>query len=74
LCYLHDKTSEENIEVVYNLPQMICAPMKQGEVVGSISIMQGADIVDRVDVVLLGDVEKQGFSDILEKIANKWNF
>ncbi|MBQ4557971.1 MAG: D-alanyl-D-alanine carboxypeptidase [Clostridia bacterium] len=74
LCYLHDKTSEEDIEVVYNLPQMISAPMKKGEVVGSIAIMQGADIVDRVDVILLEDIEKQDFSDILEKIANKWNF
>ena len=72
LTYLCDKAVAKDIELIYNIPNVIEAGIKSGSVVGEIVAYLDNEMVARVEVVTIEDIEKQGFGDIMKKIAKNF--
>ncbi len=72
IVYLHDKTSDEEYKLVYNIPDTINAGAKAGDVIGNISLYIGEELVSSSDVVLLNDVNGHRIRNVFDKIFDKW--
>lgn len=55
---LVEKSDTRSVQTVLNLPGYVRAPLKRGEVVGSLDIMLGEEVVDSVDLLSIGEVHK----------------
>ena len=61
-----------NIEIKYELPNEIKAPMNSGDVVGKIIVLKKGVVVGEVGVKLKDDIKKQTYGDVLNKIFKNW--
>ncbi|MBQ7352334.1 MAG: D-alanyl-D-alanine carboxypeptidase [Clostridia bacterium] len=68
------KNSTRNIEIKYNVPNKIYAPIKEGDVVGTVEITDGENILGIVDLVSLETIDEWGYSDIIRNIVDKFGF
>ncbi len=50
----------------------LSAPIKTGDVVGELRLIDNGNVVKTVSILANEDVERKGFSDILGDIAEKW--
>ena len=60
-------------EIAYQLPKEIKASIQTGDVVGEMYVIVNGEIIKTINVVSVIDIEKQNFSDILDKILNNFN-
>ena len=65
---LVEKGSVSKIEAVTELPESISAPVKKGDVVGTVTYKCGDTVLGKVDIVADEDAEKIGFFDLLYRI------
>ena len=66
-----DKGSAQNIELVYDIPEKISAPIKRGDVVGSIIYKVGGEQIGKSDIYLNEDVESIGFCELFLRILKR---
>lgn len=69
---LSGKFDKINFFLDYNLPENIAAPVKKGDVVGSISVIINNEIVKEINVLALNDVAKNTYGDVINDIINNW--
>ncbi len=72
IVYLYDKQSEDVYDLRYDMPEVIGAGHMAGDVIGSIQLVVGDEVVSRADVVLLEDVIGHKMNDVFEKIFQGW--
>ncbi|MCL2555619.1 MAG: D-alanyl-D-alanine carboxypeptidase [Firmicutes bacterium] len=60
------------IETRVVLVESVKAPIKAGDIVGSIEAIRGDEVIAKVDLVASNDIEKAGYFDIINKMINKW--
>ena len=63
-----------NVELVYDIPSVIHAPVYNGDIVGKILIVQNGEVIDEVDVISVEDIEQNNYSDIVRKVIDKFPF
>ncbi len=74
LSYVCEKASADEYELSFDIPERISAPKTAGEIIGSVKVLVGGDVVDSTDIVLLNNIDKQNIFDIFDKIFTNWNF
>ena len=68
---LVEKSDNRSIWAALNLPNYVRAPLKRGEVVGSLDIMLGEEVVDSIDLLSNGEVPKANWLQLLGRtLAN----
>lgn len=69
--------NEEDITTVYNAPESVDAPLKKGDVVGTVSVYYKGDLVKTVDLVAGEDIEKSEFTytmHVFKSVLSSWIF
>ena len=66
------KGEEGGIELVPHLPDALTAPVRAGEIVGSVDVMQGERLLRRVAVAAVADVPRAGFSHAFSRVRKHW--
>jgi len=69
---LVQKGEEGEITLSPSLPESLSAPVREGDIVGSVDIVQDGRIVGRVDVAAAQSVDRRSFADGLRKVLQKW--
>ena len=69
---LVQKGAEDAIELVPNLPESLSAPVHEGDIVGSVDIVRGGEVLGSVNVAAAQTVERQSLADGLQKVLEKW--
>lgn len=62
----------KDIELKYELPSTIKAPLKQGESIGKIVVLKKGIVLGEINVGIASDIEKQNYNDALRKIFENW--
>lgn len=62
----------KDIELKYELPSTIKAPLKQGESIGKIVVLKKGIVLGEINVGIGSDIEKQNYNDALRKIFEYW--
>ncbi len=71
--YIISKVGDnKDIELKYELPSELKAPVKMGDVLGKIVILKKGVVMGEVPVVALNEIDKQTYGDIINKIFNNW--
>lgn len=71
--YIISKVGDnKDIELKYELPSELKAPVEMGDVLGKIVILKKGVVVGEVPVVALNEIDKQTYGDIINKIFNNW--
>lgn len=65
---LVDKSKVKSVEIKYELPEFISAPLKSGEVVGKISYYINEDKIGESDIYINEDIERIGVFEIIFRI------
>ena len=71
--YTQNRNLEKDVKLKYNLPDTIKAPVSVGETVGSVWVVVDGEVVSEIPLVVCENIERQGFGDILHKIADKFD-
>lgn len=71
--YLQNRSSDDDVEIKYELPEYIKAPIKVGDVVGKVYAVVNGVVVGECYVVSCVDVLKSTYFDALGKIAKDWS-
>ena len=69
--------NEEDIVTVYDVPESVDAPLKKGDVVGTISVYYKDELVKTVDLVSGEDIEKSEFTytmHVFKSVLSSWIF
>ena len=66
------KGEESRIELVPNLPEAVGAPVRKGDVVGSVDVMMGERLIRRIPVAAAEDVPRQGLPDGWRRVRSRW--
>jgi len=72
--YTEKINSNNNVDIIYELPERIKAPIEKGSIVGTILITENAEIIAKVPVIADENVEKQTYLDILNKIISNYSY
>ena len=73
-CYLlQNKLNRKEYSIKYDFDKNIKAPINVGDKVGIAMIIVDGEIVDEVDVISSMTIEKQTYTDILDKIIDKFD-
>ena len=68
---LTDKSTVSKIELVYDIPEVLNAPIKEGETLGNIIFMLGEEQIGRCDIVAGEGVEKITLGEIFIRILKR---
>lgn len=63
-----ESAKKGSIELVTELPESVAAPIKSGDVIGTIKVMSGETEIGRTDIVADEDVEKISYFGVLGQI------
>ncbi len=66
------KGDEASVELKYELPKTLKAPIKQGEVVGKVHLVKDGIVVLTTDVVANEDVERMSLWDAIKQITSQF--
>ena len=66
------KGQDANIEVLYDIPEKISAPARQGDVIGKAILSKDGNIIKEIDLILNESIEGLSVKDCFDRIANKW--
>jgi D-alanyl-D-alanine carboxypeptidase (penicillin-binding protein 5/6) len=69
---LQNRMSKKEYSINIELPDTLKAPMSKGDVVGNADIVVDNIVVGKVDIVLDEDLTQQTYSDIFDKILDKF--
>lgn len=71
--YVIDKLSESgDIELRYEFPTAINAPVNKGDVVGEIIVLKKGVVLGKIEACSLNTVTKQTYGDAVRRIAQNW--
>lgn len=70
--YFAKKNANTDVELVFEVPDKIFAPIKSGTVVGTIKAIKDGNVLCEVNVEVREDVNKLSYKDTISKIAEKW--
>jgi D-alanyl-D-alanine carboxypeptidase (penicillin-binding protein 5/6) len=62
------KGDETKIERVVDMKESIAAPVREGEVVGTVKFVNGNETIGTADIVVTRNIEKIGFWQVLTRI------
>ena len=66
-----DKGSASKIELVYDIPEKISAPVKRGDVVGSVIYKIEGQQIGKSNITVNDDVERIGFGELFLRILKR---
>lgn len=66
-----EKGSVANIELIYDIPEKLSAPIKQGDVVGEIIYKVAGEQIGRSDIYVNEDVQRIDFSELFARILKR---
>ena len=73
-CYvLQNKLNKKDYIVKYDFNDIAKAPINIGDKVGTAMIILDGEIINEVDIVSSINIDKQGYSDIIEKIITQFD-
>lgn len=72
VCVFGKKGGNNDVELVFNIPNNVKAPMRAGEKVGEVSIVQNGVVVKTVDIVAAENIDKANFFDGIKRICENW--
>ena len=72
LTLLLRKGEESGLELRAELPESLTAPVREGEIVGSVDVVRDGRVVGTVDVAAASTVDRSGLSDGLRRVLEKW--
>jgi D-alanyl-D-alanine carboxypeptidase (penicillin-binding protein 5/6) len=67
-CCVVPKGDETRIERVVEMKESIAAPVREGEVVGTVKFVSGGETIGTADIVVARNIEKIGFWQVLKRI------
>lgn len=65
---LIDKTRGKEINKVYEIPEYVCAPLKDGDVIGKIIYRDPERIIGEASIIVRENIDKTGLFDIFYKM------
>ena len=72
--YLTTSVNDDvNYDIVYELPNVIEAPVIAKDVVGALNVVVDSEVVATIELVAADDVAKQEFRDVLNKIIDNFD-
>lgn len=66
---LIQKSDSRPVRAVLNLPKYVKAPLQRGDVVGTLDILAGDEVVDTVDLLATADVPRAGWFQLLGRMV-----
>ena len=69
---LSKKDLETEFEINYNIPEIVKAPLKRGDIIGEAVCVSGEKIIGKSPVVICEDVKKVNFKYAYGKIIDNW--
>jgi D-alanyl-D-alanine carboxypeptidase (penicillin-binding protein 5/6) len=63
-----EKNNLKKIEKIYEIPEYLTAPLKEGGVVGSVTYKLGEEVIGKSDIILKENIEQISFFDIFCEI------
>ncbi len=73
ICEFMSKADKEKFEIIYELPEYIKAPVRQGEVVGKAILIKNGVALREYKLTAFETVEKSNFFDDIKRIGDNWN-
>jgi len=70
--YTQSKTEQKDVDIRYDLPSSIKAPIKDGDIIGSALIIVEGEVVGEVPLIASNAIEQQSYGDVLNKIIHKF--
>jgi D-alanyl-D-alanine carboxypeptidase (penicillin-binding protein 5/6) len=67
-----NKLDKDKYSVIYDIPETIEAPVRNGEVVGSVVVKYGEKIIFKEDLISIDSVDNIDLKYMLDNILNKW--
>ncbi len=67
-----EKGSDKNIEIFATLPDHVSAPIKRGDIVGTIEYKMAGNIIETRDIFALEDIAEITFTDVFVKLLKKY--
>lgn len=71
-CVILNKSDRNNVSYTVNLPQSISAPVKRGDVVGSIVFELNGQKIDEINIVAIQDGNKATIWQYFNKLIQQW--
>ena len=72
ICAFLKRGEESKYELKYELPEVLKAPLKRGDVVGKIVVLKNNKVVEEVNLVLSEDINKATYLDDIKRIVREW--
>jgi len=66
---LIEKSDGRELQTVLDLPNQIKAPLQEGDVVGSLCIMLGDEVVDTIDLLANGEIPRANWFQLLGRMV-----
>ena len=63
---------QSELRLELSLPEHVAAPITEGDVLGTVSVLLGERVIARLNCVAAGDVPRPGFIEGLYRIMNNW--
>ncbi len=72
-CYvIVKKGSEDSFELKYDIPSYLNAPIKKGEKVGTVYVIENGKVVDEVSLLAIKDCNKINYKQSMRKVMFNW--
>jgi D-alanyl-D-alanine carboxypeptidase (penicillin-binding protein 5/6) len=65
-------SQRDNLYTRISLPEYVMAPVRQGKIMGTISIFQGDKIIAETSLIALESTQKMQLSDYFQNVIKKW--
>lgn len=66
------KSKRDMLYTRVSLPEKVMAPVKQGSIMGTVSIFQGDKIIAETSLIALNSSQKMGLSDYMKIVLSRW--
>ena len=67
-CTLLEKSASAGVEIKYDIPQFITAPIEKGESLGEVKYYSGGVLIGKCDVFCDEKIEKIDFFGLLQRL------
>lgn len=68
----YEKNNKKEVEIKYNLPNEIKAPVSKGDIVGQAEIIVDGKLIKTVDLVANESIQKHSYGDAFLKVLNNF--
>ena len=72
LTLLVQKGGEQDVTLAPDLPEALDAPVRAGEIVGSVEVVRDGRVVARLPVASAASVESRGLANALRRVLWRW--